>query len=89
MNDIFGWLIKLLFFVMLAPFFIGLALSLASAAFVALLPWLIATSVLIGLTAGGAAALVLRRRLPLRPDYRFPPGEIPRYRRSRGIRTDR
>jgi hypothetical protein len=89
MNDIFGWLIKLLFLVMLAPFFLSLALSLVSATFVALLPWFLAASVLIGLTAGIAAGLVLRRRLPLRPDGRFSSGEIPRIRRPRGVRTER
>jgi hypothetical protein len=89
MNDIFGWLIKLLFIVMLAPFFLTLAVSFAWATFMALWPWALGMAALIGLVAGFTAGLVLRRRLPLRPDGRFPSGEIPRIRRPRGIRTDR
>jgi hypothetical protein len=89
MNSVFEWLVKLFFIVLLAPFFLSLGLSLGGAALLAFLPWLIALCVLIGLTAGIAAGLVLRRRLPPPPNNQFPPGEVPRIRRPRGIRTER
>jgi hypothetical protein len=92
MNDVFGWLIKLLFLALLAPFFMGCALSLAGAALTVLMPWLIgltiALAILIGVTAGVAAGLVQRRLRPL-PPGRFPPGDVPQYRRPRGSRNDR
>jgi len=88
MNDIFGWLIKLLFIVMLLPCFLGLAGSLVSAALMVLLPWVIGLCVLIGLVGGIAAGLVARRRLPL-PPRQFPSGEVTRIRRPRGVRTER
>jgi hypothetical protein len=89
MTGLFEWLLKLLFIVALAPFLLSLGISLGSAALMAFLPWLIGLCVLIGLTAGIAAGLVLRRRLPPPPNNRFPPGEVPRIRRPRGIRTER
>ena len=88
MNSIFEWLIKLLVIVMLAPFLVSLAVSVAGAALVTLMPWIIGMAITIGAVAGLAAGLVLRRRLPP-PPHRFPTGEVPRYRRPRGIRTDR
>jgi hypothetical protein len=83
------WLIKLLFFVMLAPFFGCLLLQLVTAAVVALLPWVIGLTVLMGLAIGIGVGLARRLRLSPRPHDRFPPGEIPRIRRPRGIRTER
>jgi hypothetical protein len=86
------WLIKLLFIVMLAHFLVSCAVSLAGAALAVLLPWVIGVTVgfaiLIGVTAGVAAGLVQRRR-QLLPPRQFPPGQIPTYRRPRGIRNDR
>ena len=58
------WLLKLLFFVMLAPFFVGLAAHVATGMFLALLPWFIASAAIFGILAGVSAGLVLRRRLP-------------------------
>jgi hypothetical protein len=88
MNGVFEWLIKLLFFVMLAPFFICLLIQLVVGATVVLLPWVIGLVALMGLAAGIGAGLAIRRRLPPRTD-RFPPGEVPRIRRPRGVRTER
>jgi hypothetical protein len=88
MNSVFEWLIKLLFFVMLAPFFICLFVQLAVGTAVVLLPWLIGLVTLLVLAITLAAGLVQRRRLPPRTD-RFPPGEVPRIRRPRGVRTER
>ena len=83
MTGIFEWILKLLFIALLAPFFLCLFLQLVVASTVALLPWVIGLAAL-----GIGAALVLRRRLPPRPE-RLPPGEIPRIRRPRGVRTER
>ena len=83
MTGIFEWLLKLLFIALLAPFFLCLFLQIVVASTVALLPWVIGLAAL-----GIGAALVLRRRLPPRPE-RLPPGEIPRIRRPRGVRTER
>jgi len=63
-DRIFEWLIKLLFLVILAPVLVGIALQLVVGLAVAVLPWLIALSVIAGLAAGISAGLVLRRRLP-------------------------
>ena len=89
MNGIFEWLIKLLFFVMLAPFFICLFVQLAVGAAVVLLPWVIGFLALTALAAGLGAGLALRRRLPPPRNDQFPPGEVPRIRRPRGVRTER
>lgn len=83
------WLVKLVFFVLLAPFFICLFLQLATAATVALLPWVIGLTVLMCLAIGIGVGLARRLRLPPRRHDRFPSGEIPRIRRPRGIRTER
>jgi len=88
MNGIFEWLVKLFFILLLAPFFLTFAASLLSAALLAFLPWLIGLCVLIGVVAGLAAGLVVRRRLPPPVDL-LPPGEVARIRRPRGVRTDR
>jgi hypothetical protein len=88
MNDLFGWLIKLLVIVMLAPCFLSLGMALLSTALVMFLPLVIGLGALIGVVAGLAAWLVVRRRLPPPGDF-LPPGEVPRIRRPRGVRTDR
>jgi hypothetical protein len=85
-----GWLVKLLFFVMLAPFFVCLAVQLFTAVAMAILPWLIAGAAISGLVAGLSAALVLRRRLPPpRRDTGVLSGGYPRIKRPRGPRDDR
>lgn len=89
MNSLFEWLVKLFFIVLLMPLFLSLGLSLGGAVLVAVLPWLIALCVLIGLSAGIGAGLVARRRLPPQRYEQFPPGEVPRIRRPRGVRTER
>ena len=91
-NSLMDWLVKLIFFLMLLPFFVSLALHVLSttfqiilALFLAILPWLIAFATLIGLVAGVSAGLVLRRRLPRR--YReYPPPGVPSVRRPREVR---
>jgi hypothetical protein len=72
MDQILGWLVKLLFIVMLAPFVIGLLVQLVAGLAWAVLPWLILGAAIAGLVAGVSAALVLRRRLP--PAQRRPVG---------------
>ena len=91
-NSLMDWVVKLIFFLMLLPFFLSLALGVLSAAFqvmlavlLAILPWLIGIAVLIGLVAGVSAGLVMRRRLPWR--YRaYPPQGVPSVRRPREVR---
>jgi hypothetical protein len=85
----FEWLLKLLFIVMLAPFFVCLFVQLFVAAAVALLPWVIGLVVLLGVCIGFAAGLVQRWRLQPPTNDRVPPGEVPRIRRPRGVRTER
>jgi hypothetical protein len=89
MNGIFRWLVTLVVIAMLAPFFICLIGQLFVTAAVALLPWVIGLAALVGLTAGLGAGLALRKRLPPPMNDRFPPGEVPRIRRPRGVRTER
>ena len=88
MNGIFEWLIKLVFILLLAPFFVCIAMSLLGTALVTLLPLVIGLGVLIGAVAGLVAGRVVRRRLPPPVDL-LPPGEVARIRRPRGVRTDR
>jgi hypothetical protein len=64
MDQVVGWLVKLLFIVILAPFVICLAVQLVVGLAVAILPLVILASAIAGLVAGVSAALVLRRRLP-------------------------
>jgi hypothetical protein len=91
-NSLMEWLVKLIFFLMLLPFFISLVLQVTSitfqmilAVFLALLPWVIGFAVLVGLVAGSAAGFVLRRRLPPRNGDDMPPA-LPPVRRPREIR---
>jgi hypothetical protein len=87
MDQIFAWLIKLLFFVMLAPFFICLIVQLTVGLVAAVLPIVLIGSVIAGVTCGITAALILRRRLPLPGRSNPYPGAPPlgphRVRRSR------
>ena len=89
MTGLFEWLLKLLFIVMLAPFFVCFFGQLVVGVAVVLLPWLIGFFALIALAAGIGAGLVVRRRLPPPKNDQFPPGEVPRIRRPRGVRTER
>jgi len=88
-DRIFESLIKLLFFVILAPFLVGITLQLLVGLATAVLPWLILFAVIAGVAAGLSAALVLRRRvLPPGQGNPLPPGGAPlgpwRTRRPRG-----
>src|SRR5262249_61636361 len=90
-NSLMEWLVKLIFFLMLLPFFVNLALSVLSSTLrmilvflAAILPWLIGLFVVAGAVAGLAAAGIVRRRFrPQDHDYNLPAG-IPRIRRPRG-----
>ena len=91
-NSLMDWVVKLIFFLMLLPFFVSLALHVLTTTFqmiivflAAILPWVIGFAIIIGLVAGGAAGIVLRRRLPPRNDD-YPPSGVPPVRRPRGIR---
>ena len=92
MDRIFEWLIKLLFFVILAPLLVGIALQLFVGLATAVLPWLIALAAIAGMAAGLSAGLVLRRRLlPPGQGSPLPPGGQPlgpwHTRRPSGRRT--
>ena len=93
-NSLMEWVVKLIFFLMLLPFFVSLALGVLSAAFqvmlaffIAILPWLIGLALLMAIVAGVSTGLVLRRRLPPRNGNKFPPS-IPPVRRPRGHGQD-
>lgn len=62
MTHTMDWLIKFLVILMVAPF----VLCMIGAVAAAILPWLLLCSVIAGLVAGIAAAIMLRRRLPPR-----------------------
>jgi len=89
------WVVKLIFGLMLLPFFLGLAGQLilllvhGIAAFLfALLPWLLAIAALIAFIAGIGAALTMRRRVPLQQRDRLPPTGVQPVRRPRGPGRD-
>lgn len=91
-NSLMEWLVKLIFFLMLLPFLVSLALQALSITFqiilgffLAMLPWLIGCAVLIGAVAGISAGLGMRWRLPRANHNRLPAG-IPVVRRPREIR---
>jgi len=87
------WLVKLIFGLMLLPFFVSLVLHVLGiigqmmlASLVAVLPWIIGLALLIGIIAGVSAGLVMRRRgLPRNRGGQLPPG-VRRIRRPREIR---
>lgn len=66
MDRLFEWFVKLVLLLIFAPLLLCLALQATLGVLAAVLPWLIALSVIAGLVAGLSAALVLRRRLPPR-----------------------
>jgi hypothetical protein len=89
------WLVKLIFALMLLPFFVSFALQLIAAMFQAviglllmLLPWVLALAALIGLFGGIGAGLTMRRRLPRASAGRLPAGGIQPVRRPRGPGRD-
>jgi hypothetical protein len=89
MTGFFEWLLKLCVIVALLPCALSLGWVLVTALLVAVLPWVVGLFALIALAAGLGAWLVVRRRLPPPRNDQFPPGEVPRIRRPRGVRTER
>jgi hypothetical protein len=94
-NSLMEWLVKLIFFLMLLPFFISFAFQVFSAVFqvmlaffIAILPWVIGIAVLIGLVAGASAGLIIRGRVPRGNREYLPPGEAPPVKRPRGPGRD-
>ena len=91
MDRLFEWFVKFMLILIFAPLLVCLVLQATLGLLAALLPWLIAFSVITGLVAGLSAAFVLRRRLPLRNGGGPPPpggqfiGQEP-IRRPRGVR---
>jgi hypothetical protein len=91
-NSLMEWLVKLIFFLMLLPFFVCLVvqaltntLNALMIFLLAIVPWLIGFAVLIAIVAGMSAGLGLRRRLPPRNRNYLPPaGMAPPIRRPRG-----
>ncbi len=91
-NSLMERVVKLIFFLMLLPFFVSLALQVLSttlqvilAFFLAILPWVIGFALLIGIVAGGSAGLIIRGRLPRRNRDDLPPRVSP-VRRPREVR---
>jgi hypothetical protein len=92
-NSLMEWVVKLIFFLMLLPFFVSLGLQVLGtigqmiAVFLwAILPWLIGLFALAVAAAGLAAARILRRRhSPRNRGDCLPPG-MPRLRRPREVR---
>lgn len=87
MESLMTWLVKLIFFLMLLPFFVSLIVQLTAALLLAILPWVIGLAVLIGLVAGVSAGLTMRRHCPPRNGNYLPPG-VPPVRRPRGRGRD-
>ncbi len=90
MDHIMGWLIKLLFVVILAPFFICLFIQLVAGLAVAMMPWAIFYSAITGLL-GGIGIAIMRRRVPpsaqrRQMEYGAPPSGQYRIRRPKGGR---
>ena len=94
-KSLMEWLVGLIFFLMLLPFLVSLALSVLSTALrillvflAAILPWIAGLALLIGVVAGGIAGLIIRGRLPRRNRDYLPPGEVPPVKRPRGPGRD-
>jgi uncharacterized protein (DUF58 family) len=94
-NSLMEWMVKLIFGLMLLPFFLCLAGQLFLALFqaigaflFALFPWVFALAVLIALFAGLGAGIAVRRRLPRQNGNRLPPGGVQPVRRPRGPGRD-
>jgi hypothetical protein len=92
MDGLFEWFVKFMLILIFAPLLICLALQAALGVLVAVLPWLVGLAVVAGLAAGVSAALVLRRRLPVRNGSPLPPGGAvfggEPIRRPRGVRGE-
>jgi hypothetical protein len=73
-DRLFEWFVKLVLILLFAPLLICLAFRAVLGVLAAVLPWVIALSVIAGLAAGVSAGLVLRRRLPPRIRGPLPPG---------------
>jgi hypothetical protein len=89
MTGLLEWLVKAVVIVALLPCALSFGWLLTTTLLLALLPWVIGLVALMALAAGVGAGLVLRKRLPPPRNDRFPPGEVPRIRRPRGVRTER
>ena len=94
-NSLLEWVVKLIFGLMLLPFFVSLGLSVLWAAIRmflvflwAVLPWIVGLALLIGVVAGGIAGLIIRGRLPRGNRDYLPPGEMPPVKRPRGPGRD-
>ena len=92
-NSLMDWVVKLIFFLMLLPFFVSLLLNMLGIigkmilVFLwAILPWLIGFFALVVAVAYLAVSRIFRRRFPPQDrDDNLPPG-IPRIRRPRDVR---
>jgi hypothetical protein len=94
-NSLMEWMVKLIFGLMLLPFFLCLAGQLVlvllhgmAALLLMLLPWVFALAVLVALFAGLGAGIAVRRRLPRQNGNRLPPGGVQPVRRPRGPGRD-
>jgi len=94
-NSLLEWVVKLIFGLMLLPFFVSLGLSVLWTAIRmflvflgAVLPWIVGLALLIGVVAGGIAGLIIRGRLPRGNRDYLPPGEVPPVKRPRGPGRD-
>ncbi len=94
-NSLMEWMVKLIFALMLLPFFLCLAgqLFLAflygiGALLWMLLPWGFAFAALILLAIGIGAGIVMSRRVPPQSRHQLPPGGVQPVRRPRGPGRD-
>lgn len=94
-NSLMDWVVKLIFLLMLLPFFICLGLQVLSTTFqmiliflAAILPWVIGFAAFIGLIAGVSAGLVIKGRVPRDNREYLPPGGTPAVKRPRGPGRD-
>jgi hypothetical protein len=90
-NSLLDWVVKLIFGLMLLPFFFSLAGQLAlavcyaiGALLVAVLPWIVGLTLLVGIVSGAVAGLIIRGRLPRGNQDYLPPGGPPPVKRPRG-----
>lgn len=89
-NSLMEWVVKLIFFLMLAPFFLQILIYFLCAIFQAisaLLVWLAGLALIMAIFAGASIGLTLRWRLPPRIRNEFPPNSPP-VRRPRGRGQD-
>ncbi len=83
-ESLMGWLVKLIFVLMLLPALISVVFQLTAAVLFAVLPWIIGIAIIVGIVAGVSAGLTVRRCFPPRNGNLLPPGEAPAVRRPRG-----